>query len=326
MRLRLLALAAVLVVVAAVTGVLVACSQAPTEVQVRTFERAARTDVVCLQIYDPSNPNTPVPFGDGPHPVPEQQCAPVAVGGNGSGLYNQLFALVTQTTRGELAVVDLSSGIIQDQRLAIPGINFVPVGGLPSDVAVTPDGFMAFVGAAEVNKPAIYGVPTYRLLGDSPGFNTAPLTLPELPVCALPQNPGSLSVVPRLAAAQGADAGPHDAVNYDLVAVLPGDRRSAGKIVVIDPRPFLRAIPRAFEQNALNLGPSPVLAPGGAGGAALPPCPITAAIELVGGDAVPPTFQPGVRWDEGVPYVDGGVDLTCDRPPPPSSCGPPPST
>ncbi len=322
-------------VVPIVCGALVACSEAPTAVNARTFERASRMDVVCLQIYQDSV--NLQPFPDGPHPRPQEECAPVASGVNGGVLANQLFALVTQTARGELAVVDLSSGIIQDQRFAIPGINFIPVGGLPTDVAVTPDGFMAFVGAAETNKQAIYGVPTYRALGDYPGFNTSPIVLPDLPVCALPQNPSSLSVVPHKQGAPGADA-----VDYDLVAVLPGDRLSPGKIVVIDPRPFLRAIwvadpkdggsaeagadspARTYERDILELSDGPVLPRGAKGLQQLPDCPITAAIELTGGDSVPKTFRPGQVWDQGIPYADGGVDLTCDTPTPSAACGPPP--
>ncbi|HEY8079166.1 MAG TPA: hypothetical protein VIF62_33770, partial [Labilithrix sp.] len=343
-RAKLIVLVALAALVAIATGVLVACSEAPTAVNVRTFERASRMDVVCLQIYDPSRSTADVlvPYPDGPRPRPQEECAPVAVGANGGALFNQLFAVVTQTARGELAVVDLSSGLIQDQRFAIPGINFIPTGGAPTDVAVTPDGFATFVGAAETNKPAIYAIPSYRMLGDLPGFNSAALVLPDLPVCALPQAPGSLSVVPHVqttaSADAGADAGPKDPIDYDLVAVLPGDRLSAGKILVIDPRPFLRTIatsrhcsaptqaPSApCEEEALpGLGDGPRLEPGGGNAAQLPACPITAAIELTGGDSVPKTFRPGQIWDQGIPYVDGGVDLSCDTPAQSPSCGPPP--
>jgi hypothetical protein len=347
MRLRLAILALVVVVVSIVAGILAACSEAPTAVAVRTFERAQRMDVVCLKLYDftkPANPDgTYSVFPDGPHPGRPEECAPVPPGIDGAGLDNQLFALVTQTARGELAAVDLSSGIIHDQRLAVPGINFIPVGAFPTDVATTPDGVMAFVGAAEPNKAAIYGVPTYTVVGDAQRFNSKSITLPNLPVCALPQNPGALTVVQRRAAPAGTtdagatdagadggtDAGPpaQDKIDYELVVVLPGDRRSTAKVITIDPRPFIRAIAvdnpgRTIERNMLELADGPTLAPGGGGAATLPPCPITSAIELVGGEVVPKSFTPGPKWPDGVPYVDGGVDLSCDTPLPPATCEP----
>jgi hypothetical protein len=47
-------------------------------------------------------------------------------------------------------------------------------------------------------------------------------------------------------------------------------------------------------------------------------------MELVGGDVLPTSFVPGAAWETGVKYVDGGVDLTCNRPLPSGHCGLPP--
>lgn len=315
--------------IAVVSAVLFACSQTPTTVPVRTFERAQRVDVACLQLVDPVTGEPIIP-----RPRPQEECAPVPPNVNGGRFANQLFALVTQTTRGEVAVVNLSAGGLQDLSRTTPGVNFLPVGGLPTDVATTPDGAMAFVASAEPNKPAIYGVPTRRILGDK-GFVAdpeGPVALTSWPVCALPQAPGVLTVVPRRSASAPADAGAEagdagdagaaadDAPPYELVAVLPGDRRSSAKVVTIDPRPFLRG---AGVDTVVRDGrdepvpPGPVLAPG-----SLAPCPVTAAVELVGDDALPAEFVPGRRWDDGLPYVDGGVDLACELPAQPASCGP----
>lgn len=304
--------------VASVSGGLASCSQTPPEVPVRTFERAQRLDVVCLEVYDP------VTFApQRPKPLSPEACSPTPATADGASFLRQLFAVVTQSTRGEVAVVNLSSGKLVDQKRAIPGVNFVPVGALPSDIVAAPDGQMVFVGSTEVNKPAIYGVPSRRLIGDVPGFPDDPegeADLRSWPVCALPQNPGALAVVPRAEAPSTAgDAGAADAGTtgtspaYDLVAVLPGDRRNSAKIVTIDPRPFLRGA----KIEGVSAGDE--LAPG-----ALQPCPITAAIELAGPDALPATFTAGATWQDGVPYVDGGVDLTCDRPAPSAACGPKP--
>ncbi len=298
------------------------CSQAPTSVPVRTFERAQRVDVICLRVFGQ----------DSPEPLRQEACAPVPPDVNGGSLDNQLFALVTQTSRGEVAVVDLSAGALIDQKLGIPGINFLPVGALPTDIATTPDGRMAFIASAEPNKFAIYGIPGHRILGDATGRPDpeGAATLASWPVCALPQRPGVLSVVPRRAAPATDDAGAPDAgdtdagstassdLPYELVAVLPGDRANSAKVVTIDPRPFLRGSPRRLESGELadDWGPGPVLAPG-----SLAPCPITAAIELSGSEVVPGEFTRGQTWEDGVKYVDGGVDLECEGPQRATRCG-----
>lgn len=311
-------------------AVLFACSQTPTSVPVRTFERAQRMDVVCLKIFPESQ-------GLLPEPRPQDECAPVPPDVDGSSLENQLFALVTQSSRGELAVVDLSSGNQVDQTRAIPGINFLPVGALPTDVATAPDGRMIFVAAAEPNKFAIYGLPSHRILGDTVGVPAdpdGPTDLASWPVCALPQRPGALTVVSRKgatpppAADGGADGGaPATLPDYELVVVLPGDRSNSAKVVTIDPRPFLRGSPRKIPDGhggftndpAYDDKGQPALVPG-----SLAPCPITSAMELSGKEALPASFRVDGVWPEGVPYVAGGVDTTCDRPEKAAACGAPP--
>ncbi len=342
-RMALLGILASFVVIAAIAcGLgLSACSQTPTSVPVRTFERAQRMDIACLQLFDPQDGFRPIePVGR-----TREECVPTPSNSDGN-FVNQLFALVTQSTRGEIAVVDLSVGFLIDQSRGTPGVNFIPVGALPTDVTTTPDGKMVFVASAEPNKAAIYGIPTRRILGDQPNFphDPEPPTIASWPVCALPQNPGAITVVPRrgapLPAAPSADAGDAgdagaaadggaaDLPDYELVVVLPGDRRSSAKIVTIDPRPFrrgsLRRLPDGtpdyasdrFRQEPVTLGPGPVLEPG-----SLAPCPITAALELSGEVAVPTSFKTGPAWDDGVKYVDGGVDLTCQRPTRAGRCG-----
>lgn len=330
--------------VVALAAVLFACSQTPTSVPVRTFERAQRMDVVCLQLYQRSKPFGPIQ----PRGLAQNECAPVA--GDAEPGINQLFALVTQSARGEVAVVDLSAGALVDTQRAVPGINFLPVGALPTDIAATPDGVMVFVASSEPNKAAIYGIPTRRILGDTPGFPRDPsqVSLGSWPVCSLPQNPGAMLVVPRKAQPAppadagagdagdgGTDAGPPPAADvpeYELMVVLPGDRRNSAKVVTIDPRPFRRGgLPTKADgspdydfsvDNDLRnkydplLTPGEVLRPG-----EMQPCRVTSAVQLVGAEAVPKTVPVGMAWDDGVKYVDGGVDLTCKRPVKGASCG-----
>jgi hypothetical protein len=324
----------------ALAAVLFACSQTPTSVPVRTFERAQRMDVACMQLYDPATLATREPLGR-----PQEECAPVPANVNGDAFGKQLYAFVTQSTRGELAVVNLSAGRLIDQSRATPGINFIPVGALPTDVATTPDGKLAFVASAEPNKAAIYGVPTRRLLGDTDERfprDPEPISIASWPVCALPQNPGALAIVPRRAGAVTApadagagEAGASDAgtgtpatnaLEYDLVVVLPGDRRNSAKIVTIDPKPFRRGGLKHNADGTLDFSSDPELSPNGPvlQPGSLAPCPITSAIELSGESAVPTSFVRGPSWDDGVKYADGGTDLTCLRPAPAANCGAPP--
>ncbi|MBX3222753.1 MAG: hypothetical protein KF795_19730 [Labilithrix sp.] len=309
------AVVALLALTVASAALFFACSQTPTSVPIRTFERAQKVDVICLRVFG----------ADAPEPLKQEECAPVPPNVNGGNLQNQLFALVTQTSRGEVAVVDLSAGVIIDQSQAVPGLNFLPVGANPTDIAATPDGRMAFVASAEPNKFAIYGIPGHRILGDKAGRRDpeGAVTLSSWPVCALPQRPGSLTVVPRRTltvtpdGGAGAETGTTE-LPYELVAVLPGDRTSSAKVITIDPRPFLRASPRLGDDGKPldDLGEGARLAPG-----QLQPCPITAAMELAGEAAVPDAFRAGAVWDDGVKWVDGGVDISCDTPAVLASCG-----
>ncbi|MBX3189407.1 MAG: hypothetical protein KF819_20455 [Labilithrix sp.] len=316
-----------------------ACSQTPTSVPVRTFERAQRMDVACLQIYDPNTYEPHAPVGVSP-----ESCRPTPSFTNGD-FVEQLYGFVTQSARGEVAVVNLSAGVLVDINRATPGINFLPVGALPTDIAATPDGRMVFVASAEPNKAAIYGIPTRRVLGDQRATpdDPEPVSLASWPVCVLPQNPGALAIVPRRGAplpvpadagagdggGAGADAGAPEALEYELVAVLPGDRRNSAKLVTIDTRPFRRGgLPRNADGTPSyasagtydpTLTEGPFLAPGVPAA-----CPITSAVELAGEAAVPKAVFAGAAWSDGVKYVEGGVDTTCDRPVRGSHCGLPP--
>lgn len=306
------------VVVAALSAAaaLAACSQTPTPVPVRTFERAGKMDVVCLRLFGDDG------LAIDPEGRPQTDCTPVPTRVRGDDFQNQLFGLVTQTARGELAVVNLSGGFIEDSNRVAPGSNFLPVGAVPTDVAVTPDGRMAFVASAEPNKPAIYAIPTRRLLGDR-GFKEDPQGVPTIaswPVCALPQSPGPITIVPRRGASAG-DGGAGDAAPYEVVVVLPGDRRSSAKVVTLDPRPFLRGagvtrILRDGVEEDLPLEGGAVVPPG-----SLVDCPATAVVELGGEEDIPGSVPASSSWSNGLPSTGGApLDLTCATPAS-ASCG-----
>ena len=77
-------------------------------------------------------------------PVPLEQCSPCT----GHTREHSMFALVTQTTRGEIAAADLSTGRVIDTQSTIPGATFVAVGDAPSAVVVPPlDGRRTYVAS-----------------------------------------------------------------------------------------------------------------------------------------------------------------------------------
>ncbi len=280
-----------LVVAAALGIVETSCSSTTTNAVVRTFERAQRLDVVCMRVLDDLDNTIP------PQPAVQAQCAPLVSGQNPATAPFHLFALVTQSLRGELAVVDLTAGSVVDVSSTTPGINFLPVGQLPTDVAATPDGKTVFVAAAELEKPAIYALPSSTILGDyfhvsdsaysDAGVARPPqIALTTWPVCQLPQAPGNISIV-----AKSKDDG-GVATAYQLIVVLPGNATQTAKVVTMDVDPF--ADPSRFP-------------PGGGSASKLPACVITSAIELK--DTLPPTWSPGPSWDNGVPYAPN-IDLS----------------
>jgi hypothetical protein len=281
-------------VVAAAVGATASCSQTPTNLAVRTFELAQKMDVVCMQVNDANGnglPDAPIPVAKIAGPggtTPPQYCAPVAANTSGGPLPLHLYAVVTQLARGELAVVDMTNGNVVDEDRATPGINFIPVGPTPTDVVVAPDATMTFVASGDASKPAIYGIPNTRLLGDAVGSPPQPpLKLTDLLACALPQVPQALTVAPV------------GGGRFVLVAMLRAGPAGPAAIAAIDPGPLLGGA------NLDDAGPGVV--PGSLGA-----CTILGATALSG--AVPPSWAPGPAWPDGVPYVEGGVNLADAQP------------
>ena len=275
------------------------CSQTPTNVPIRTFEGAQRVAVVCLQVLNVPDPT------HGAIPVTQDNCAPVAAGVVPQTLPYHLIAAVTQTTRGELAIVDLTGGYVVDEDPSTPGINFIPVGTNPTDVAIPADGHFTYVSSASATKPAIYAIDSRRLLGDSLAAGTPqtpPLQLTDLAACSLPQPPLALAIA-SLAPGSGIDGGGVQESAYGLVALLGAEGSLPAKVVTIDP-------------SSLTNQPSDEHG-------SLPACIITGGVPLSAD--LPASWLPGPFWPDGVPYVDGGVDLAGQVPSlgPPGTCSPP---
>lgn len=167
------------------------CTQQQVATSIRSLERSGRVSFVCLSapgvevspgrsIFDCSGTRyeTPSDYGiiDGETTQPH------------------LYALVTQTTRGEVAVVDMSTKTdsVLDENPRVPGANFLPVGAQPVDIVSTEDGDATFVAVAEIGRQGIFALPSTEIRSCS---DCVAKNLSDWPACALPGAPGNMLIV-----------------------------------------------------------------------------------------------------------------------------------
>ena len=168
------------------------CAQEPQNLSVRVLEQSGHVAFVCL-----------VQHGAEPHPGrPLSNCSaqrtltPIDFGINKEGVATKphIYALLTQTTRGEVAVIDVTSQneSVIDLDPNVPGANFLPVGAQPVDIVATPGGTAAFVAVAEVGREGIFALPSTKL---RPCEGCTPPGLASFPACSLPSAPASIVMV-----------------------------------------------------------------------------------------------------------------------------------
>jgi len=113
---------------------LVGCGSSAQPLNPASFLRPERVAFTCVRT-DKAGERLPVPL---------EQCSPCT----GHTREHSMFALVTQTTRGEIAAADLATGRVIDTQSTIPGATFVAVGDAPSAVVVPPlDGRRTYVAS-----------------------------------------------------------------------------------------------------------------------------------------------------------------------------------
>lgn len=128
---------------------LLGCEDDPPDAIISQFDRPQDVAFVC---YD----------DDKDQPIPLECCkkketlAPEICGTTIST--GKLYAFVTQTTPGEVAVVDVEAQVIVDQDLRIPYNSFVPVGGQPNDIAATDDGKRVYTANFETGDLSVIHV------------------------------------------------------------------------------------------------------------------------------------------------------------------------
>ena len=251
------------------------CSQQATTVPVRSLERSGRAAFVCLRDRTLTSPGAELDtcFTPATTYTPDIFVIP------------HLIGLVTQTARGEVAVVDVTSQAVLDTDPTVPGYNFFPVGAIPTDIVATPGGNASFVGSGDPLRPGIFAIPSFRIPYQVGGGK--PSTLASWPACYLDAAPTELVVVgdqtgkhpercdavPATAPSAGYDLTNESVVfgRLKIIALLP-DALEKGQVVVIDAQELLARPPGSFD-----------------------PCPIERRIGL---EALP-----------GTPQLDAGSDV-----------------
>lgn len=279
---------------AASCAALSACSEQPITVSVRSLEQSGNVSFACMARGDVDNPGRWL-----------DTCG-ATTDGTDTG---RLYAFVTQTTRGELALIDLSAGEVVDLDDTKPGFNFIPVGGNPSDVVSTAGGTATFVGSAEANRESIWIVPAKQLIEG----NTLRLT--SFAACALPAAPGDMMMVVQphgaLAAPVKCDpTKPYDDPNHSNgdLALETGNNGTPKLVVAV---PELGSVAVIDAQQILDFEAGTLRA-----------CPIERWVDLQVG--LPPTM-PQQRTPEGGfepgTAADGSACQFTERPEIPTESG-----
>lgn len=121
---------------------LVACEDTAEPFVPPSFDRADQVAFACVDVV-------------------RAEGAPVAdCESEGASTDLHLLALVTQSQRGELAVVDLTAETLIDVDPQVPGFTFHPVGELPTGVAVSPDGTRGYVACSGARSLAVFDIGT----------------------------------------------------------------------------------------------------------------------------------------------------------------------
>ncbi|MFO0553149.1 MAG: hypothetical protein U0271_32475 [Polyangiaceae bacterium] len=266
--------------------VVASCTTDDTNVTVRSLESAGHVAFVCLG--EPGDATSLRPLTD----CTNERLEDLQDFGD-DGSTPHLYALVTLETRGEVAVIDLTSksGNVLDQDPSQPGASPLPVGGRPVDIVATPKGTAAFVASADRSAPGLYAMPAESLrpcsVEDSDCSQAAP-TLSSWPSCRLPSAPGEMVLIadPEVAGQvrPSCDSGYQD-VDASAPAFGDIDREGLGRqklyvtlpdvgqIVVVDAQSLLDSSPGAFADCTIErtitltsvppaIAPEPPIEPG----------------------------------------------------------------
>ncbi|MCU1277840.1 MAG: hypothetical protein JWM53_1386, partial [bacterium] len=198
---------------------LTACNQTTITTPLRSFDRPSDAALTCVQYrpdeYDaverPHGTYEVRPLADcepvraaslakpSPFALPVNYVPPI---GSGEPFTPTLVALVTQSARGELALVDTARSLLIDTDPYKPGYGFIPVGKLPEHIRASKDGCWAVTansGSCDLSKIDVSTAIHSSLLSLFPselqagtiaasGVTSMPLTVPS----TVPDDKGDL--------------------------------------------------------------------------------------------------------------------------------------
>ncbi len=190
------------------------CSDDNPPPSIRSLERSGQLTFVCGEsLYEINSDGSLQTNGLGepvlspPKGVPLTDCQDsfggsrdVEVEGKTRQWTRRFYALVTQTVRGEVAVLDRTGGEVVNTDPQIPGESFLPIGAQPEGIATTPGGWASFVAVAEPGKAGIFAIPTEMILPPVTGDpdrkkNELPRDITNWPACSLNYTPGEVVIV-----------------------------------------------------------------------------------------------------------------------------------
>jgi len=266
------------------------CTTNPINTSLRALEQSGRASFVCLA--SPLDAKVPLPLDACRGSIAEKSNdystsggsagaggsggstggaggATAGSGGGGAGGSSasassipHLYALVTQTFRGEVAVIDLTTtgnDSLIDQDPTVPGPNFLPMGAQPTGIVSTPGGTATFVTVGEVGREGIFAIPSTEIVRRKPDEEVASMTPPHLsdwPACSLPAAPGEPMLINDALDDQGRERvtceGEYDAL---VTGARFGDLTSEGhgRVKIAVPLPSLGGIGIFDAQAILNL-------------------------------------------------------------------------
>jgi hypothetical protein len=182
-------------------GLGAACNNSSTTPPLSSLRQSGQVSFVCVNLRGDGAPLDQCPVGASISTSSTARSLTVA------SLNHDLYALVTQTVTGEVALLRISAraGVsgptVIDVDPSNPGVTPLRVGQDPSDMVTTPGGKATFVSVREVGKPGLFALPTRCLWGPEAG--ESPRDLTSWPACSLPSPPGRMVIVADEPDAQG---------------------------------------------------------------------------------------------------------------------------
>ncbi|WP_437665469.1 hypothetical protein [Sorangium sp. So ce1182] len=211
--------------------VLAGCAEESTPAAVEALSQSGRSAFVCLAIDrpDPEKPGVlrSLPITDCSYRTADSPSDfEVDAADGGAAKLPHLYALVTQTSRGEVAVIDMTTerSPILDHDTGTPGASFLPVGAQPVDIVATPGGTASFVAVAEPGREGIFALPSAKVL---PRGGCPVPSLSSWPSCSLGSAPGEVLLVSD---PPGSDGKLRSSClgAYDVEPTSPGEAAASG--------------------------------------------------------------------------------------------------